>query len=183
MGQCSFTGSHPFSRLLKHNAESCTGYTSRCVPRTVPTRTELCLINVFFLSLMVLLGLLEGCTVQQATGAQHSDKLMQDSMDVKKRKDEAALHTIRETAAQLNLPITYHSKHILNTLADNRPHQGVLLDCEELPFSPMDVLPTVAELEQLTGPGAPAPVWLVVDEISDPVWRPLHSFATCFTIH
>lgn len=88
---------------------------------------------------------------------------------MKKRKDAAALHTIRSTASELNLEITYLSKHVLNSLADNRPHQGVLLDCGELPYSAMDVLPSASELEQHASADVAPPVWLVVDEVSDPV--------------
>lgn len=88
---------------------------------------------------------------------------------MKKRKDAAAVHTIRETASKLDLPIAYLSKHVLNTLADNRPHQGILLDCGELPYSAMDVLPSVSEVAQHSTAAAAPPVWLVVDEVSDPV--------------
>lgn len=95
--------------------------------------------------------------------------LVQESMDMKKRKDTAALHTIRTAASELDLPVKYVSKHVLNTLTDNRPHQGIMLDCGELPYANMDVLPTVDELQALQGTGTAPPVWLVVDEVSDPV--------------
>ena len=88
---------------------------------------------------------------------------------MKKRKDTAALHRIRSTASELDLPVKYVSKHVLNTLTDNRPHQGIMLDCGELPYASMDVLPTVDELQALQGTGTAPPVWLVVDEVSDPV--------------
>lgn len=107
----------------------------------------------------------------QAYGASYKqiNYIMQESMDMKKRKDAGALHTIRSTASDLKIPITYLSKHVLNTLADNRPHQGVLLDCGELPYSAMDVLPSAADLARHASAGAAPPVWLAVDEVADPV--------------
>lgn len=110
----------------------------------------------------------------------NTDVLIQESMDMKKRKDVGALNTIKSTASELDLPITYLSKHVLNTLADNRPHQGILLDCGELPYAALDVLPSVSELMQHATDGAPPPVWLVIDEVSDPVCSILPPFCVLF---
>lgn len=52
-------------------------------------------------------------------------------------------------------------KHDLNLLVDHRPHQGLVLDCSPLEWTPMNAFPNA--------PGAGAlPVWLALDEISDP---------------
>jgi hypothetical protein len=91
------------------------------------------------------------------------------------------------------------SKHDLNMLADNRPHQGLLLDCSPLDWIPLDRLPDApgaapaaagaGEAEEgeeagradaeggAAGGGEAAaaggrgrhPVWLALDEVVDPV--------------
>jgi hypothetical protein len=52
------------------------------------------------------------------------------------------------------------SKHELNLLTENRPHQGLVLDATPLEFEPLTVLPT----PDLAKP----PVWLALDEVTDP---------------
>lgn len=89
-------------------------------------------------------------------------------MNLAKRKDAAAVSRIRAAATDIGVPVMQLSKHAMNALSDNRPHQGVLLDCGALTAVPMDVLPTAAELAA-AAPEAPPPVWLVLDEVSDPV--------------
>jgi 21S rRNA (GM2251-2'-O)-methyltransferase len=57
------------------------------------------------------------------------------------------------------------SKHDLNMLADNRPHQGLVLDCSALEWEAMDRLPDA----QPPDGGGRRPVWLALDEVTDPV--------------
>lgn len=91
-------------------------------------------------------------------------------MNLARRKDAAAVTRIRAAAEERGVPLKYLSKHAMNALADNRPHQGVMLDCGGLEPIAMDELPTAAEVAA-AAPGAPPPVWLVLDEVSDPVRR------------
>ena len=100
---------------------------------------------------------------------------VQDSMDMSKRKDAGQVTRIKEMASELGLEIKYTSKHILNEFADQRPHQGMLLDCDPLDWLNMDVLPTAAEAMEAVGDGPP-PIWLCMDQVFDPV-RPVISFS------
>jgi 21S rRNA (GM2251-2'-O)-methyltransferase len=69
-----------------------------------------------------------------------------------------------ERATAQGAAVRYVDRHELNLLSDNRPHQGLVLDCAPL------------ELEeglQAGGlppqpPSAAPPVWLALDEVSDP---------------
>ncbi|KAL4421318.1 hypothetical protein ABPG75_010609 [Micractinium tetrahymenae] len=91
---------------------------------------------------------------------------LQDGMDLTKRKDKGAIQAAKRKAEELGARVEYASKHDLNMLADNRPHQGVMLDCSPLDFEPMPVLPPA---EPVHGPaGARLPVWLCLDEVMDP---------------
>jgi tRNA G18 (ribose-2'-O)-methylase SpoU len=85
-----------------------------------------------------------------------------------KQKSSGSMGRIEVLAAEAGLTVEYLSKHVLNTLADQRPHQGVIADCDALEFKPMDVLPTAEEM-MAARPGKPAPVWLAMDQVSDPV--------------
>ena len=64
-------------------------------------------------------------------------------------------------AQELKIEVKYASKHDLNMLCDNKPHQGVVLDAEALDVPLLDDLP------RWDGQGLP-PVWLALDEIVDP---------------
>lgn len=64
-------------------------------------------------------------------------------------------------AKGLKVEIKRASKHDLNMLCDNRPHQGVVLDAEALET------PALEELPKWDSTGLP-PVWLALDEIMDP---------------
>ena len=89
---------------------------------------------------------------------------LQTSMDLA-RRDAGAVADIVERATAQGAAVRYVDRHELNMLSDNRPHQGVVLDCALL------------ELEGGLGSGglppqppsaAPPPVWLALDEVSDP---------------
>ncbi|KAL4424564.1 hypothetical protein ABPG77_009148 [Micractinium sp. CCAP 211/92] len=91
---------------------------------------------------------------------------LQDGMDLSKRKDKGAIQAAKRRAEELGARIEYASKHDLNMLSDNRPHQGIMLDCSTLEFEPMPALPPA---EAVQGPAGPRlPVWLCLDEVMDP---------------
>jgi len=60
-------------------------------------------------------------------------------------------------------------KHELNLLSDDRPHQGLVLDCSPLEWAPLERLPPAEEAAaEAAAAGAGPPVWLVLDEVTDP---------------
>ena len=81
-------------------------------------------------------------------------------MDLTKRKDAAAIAQMEAFARERDLPIVRTDKGRLNSCCGNRPHQGVVLQAE-----PLETVP-------LTGPppqgDGPPPVWLALDEVTDP---------------
>ncbi|KAL2620535.1 hypothetical protein R1flu_000740 [Riccia fluitans] len=79
-----------------------------------------------------------------------------------KRKDKQAVAWIQRKAKTLGVMVKEASKHDLNLLVDNRPHQGLVLDASPLELVPIDALeaPTYHENR--------APVWVALDEITDP---------------
>ncbi|KAG6541433.1 hypothetical protein Mapa_017212 [Marchantia paleacea] len=79
-----------------------------------------------------------------------------------KRKDKQAVSWIQNKARSLGLTVKEASKHDLNMLVDNRPHQGLVLDASPLELVPIDTL------EAPTYDGDKAPVWVALDEITDP---------------
>ena len=87
-----------------------------------------------------------------------TELLVQDGMDLSEKKDEKTAREIL-SAAQLNdIPITYMSKHDLNMLSENRPHQGFILRAEPLEFYKIEELPPAAEFQCV----------LALDEVFDP---------------
>ena len=68
-------------------------------------------------------------------------------------------------AEQYNLPIAYVNKGVLNTLSNNRPHQGFVLRCGKLNFNhrTISTIPIDREEKEIY-----KPFWLVLDEVVDP---------------
>ncbi len=93
------------------------------------------------------------------------------TLDLSKRKDASAMREIFKLAKELDLPIKKAPRHDLNLLSDSRPHQGLVLDCSPLQWGQLDAFPTAANIAA-AAPGAPAPVWLALDEVMDPVGGP-----------
>ncbi|KAI3423936.1 hypothetical protein D9Q98_009770 [Chlorella vulgaris] len=96
---------------------------------------------------------------------------LQDGMDLSKRKDAGAVRAAKQCAEDLGAAVRYASKHDLNMVADNRPHQGVVLDCSALEFESMNTMPEVPAGSGGTeqdGSGGRHPVWLCLDEVMDP---------------
>lgn len=73
---------------------------------------------------------------------------IQDGINLAKRKDKAAVIKIQRLAQEHGLAITYASKHDLNMAANNRPHQGLMLECSPLEFIDMDAFPSVGRGEE-----------------------------------
>ncbi len=73
----------------------------------------------------------------------------------------AAAHEVELLAKDLEIPIAYVDKGILNTLCGNRPHQGYVLRCGSLEFEPKSQIPNPDEVES-------PKMWLCLDEVVDP---------------
>lgn len=67
---------------------------------------------------------------------------------------------VKELAEERGIPIAYTDKGSLNTLSNNRPHQGFVLRCGALEFEPLPRIP-------YQDPSSPS-LWLVLDEVVDP---------------
>jgi 21S rRNA (GM2251-2'-O)-methyltransferase len=89
---------------------------------------------------------------------------VQEGLSPKDRKDKAALAAVLDAAAALDVAVQNVSKHELNLLTDNRPHQGLVLDATSLEFETLTQLPEPAEADAAAAP----PVWLALDEVTDP---------------
>jgi len=83
----------------------------------------------------------------------------------KRKKDMGALEQAMSKASELGIPIHTVSKHDLNMISNNRPHQGVVLDASELVCEKLDSMPTFVKAD---GSSERWPVWLSLDEITDP---------------
>jgi tRNA G18 (ribose-2'-O)-methylase SpoU len=68
-------------------------------------------------------------------------------------------------AQRFDIPITFVNKGILNTLFNNRPHQGYVLRCPKLDESSMISL---SKIPVDTNDPNYKLCWLVLDEIVDP---------------
>ncbi|XP_076917980.1 uncharacterized protein LOC143578211 [Bidens hawaiensis] len=79
----------------------------------------------------------------------------------KKKKDKKAFEKVLKFADKLGLTKKEVSKHDLNMIADNRPHQGLVLDASPLEMVNIKELDPVVENE---GTG----LWLALDEVMDP---------------
>ncbi|CAM6086521.1 unnamed protein product [Calypogeia fissa] len=79
-----------------------------------------------------------------------------------RRKDKGAITTIEKMAKGMGVTIKEASKHDLNMLVDNRPHQGLILDASPLELTPVDTLDPPVYQDNKT------PVWVALDEVTDP---------------
>nr|XP_051225949.1 uncharacterized protein LOC127343797 isoform X5 [Lolium perenne] len=90
----------------------------------------------------------------------------QEGMDLsrsnKKKKDKKAIEKVLLMAETMGLKVVEASKHDLNMVVDNRPHQGLVLDA-----SPLEMVNT-KELDRVRVDGGKAPVWIALDEVMDP---------------
>ncbi|KAM0033908.1 putative 50S ribosomal protein L30e [Helianthus debilis subsp. tardiflorus] len=94
----------------------------------------------------------------------------------KKKKDKKAFEKVLKLADKIGLIKKEISKHDLNIFADNRLHQGLVLDTSPLEMVNIRQLDRVGENDGIG-------LWLALDEVMDPqnlgaIIRP-----TCFLVH
>lgn len=89
---------------------------------------------------------------------------VQEGITDSKRKELSAIKQALAKARKMNIPLVETSKHDLNMATSNRPHQGIVLDASPLGCEKLDVMPPV---DTSLSPQA-WPVWLCLDEITDP---------------
>ncbi|KAL0426967.1 UNVERIFIED_CONTAM: rRNA methyltransferase 1, mitochondrial [Sesamum latifolium] len=91
---------------------------------------------------------------------------VQEGLDLtvnnKKKKDKKGFEKVLKMAEKIGLSKKEVSKHDLNMVADNRPHQGLVLDA-----SPLEMV-GIKELEPVSVEGEKGPLWLALDEVTDP---------------
>jgi 21S rRNA (GM2251-2'-O)-methyltransferase len=85
-----------------------------------------------------------------------------ENIETGKRKDKQALVWILNRMKELGVRLKVVSKHDLNLLVDNRPHQGLVLDA-----SPLELV-RIEKLDKVSNDGVEAPVWVALDEVVDP---------------
>ncbi len=81
---------------------------------------------------------------------------VQDSMDITKRKDAGAVREAVRLAGEAGAAVREIGKHELNMLTDSRPHQGLVLDCGALEWTPLEVLPEPGAGTAAAAPAAAA---------------------------
>jgi 21S rRNA (GM2251-2'-O)-methyltransferase len=85
---------------------------------------------------------------------------------------------VQELARKRGLAIAPVDKGVLNTLSQNRPHQGYVLRCGQLDFEPLSRIPHADKMTtndsdddstETSSASSPVPrFWLVLDEVVDP---------------
>lgn len=89
----------------------------------------------------------------------------------RKEGHNAAVAHIHRMAAALDVPVKNLPKGDLNVLSRDRPHQGYVLHATPLDYEDVADVGNAPEAPAEAGAGAAwtdAPVWLVLDEVSDP---------------
>lgn len=88
------------------------------------------------------------------------------SSNNRKKKDKKGFEKVLKIAEKMGLSRKDISKHDLNMISDNRPHQGLVLDASPLEMvgiKELDPLPFKGEREK-----EKAPLWVALDEVTDP---------------
>lgn len=65
---------------------------------------------------------------------QMKELIVQEDLESSNKKDSSAVQEILSLAQERGVPVRHFSKHDLNMMADNRPHQGVVLRAAPLKF-------------------------------------------------
>lgn len=86
---------------------------------------------------------------------------VQEGLTASNKKDQSGVTAALKAAAETGIAVNTASKHDLNMVSNNRPHQGLVLDCSALSFVPLDTLPDANQVSQ-------SQLWLVLDEVMDP---------------
>lgn len=91
---------------------------------------------------------------------------IQEGLDLsgnnRKKKDKKGFERILRMAEKVGLGKKEVSKHDLNMITDNRPHQGLVLDA-----SPLEMV-DIKELEPVSIEEESSPLWVALDEVTDP---------------
>ncbi|KAF3488724.1 hypothetical protein F2Q69_00052090 [Brassica cretica] len=92
---------------------------------------------------------------------------VQEGLDLgsnnKKKKDKKGFEKVLKLSEKLGLDIKETSKHDLNMVADNRPHQGLVLDASPLELVKVKELDKVSSEEE-----GKYSLWVALDEVTDP---------------
>jgi len=89
---------------------------------------------------------------------------IQEGVEDSRKKEVANIRQALLKAKELNIPLVTVSKHDMNMVTNNRPHQGIVLDASPLICDKMDRFLSVDELSM----DRSLPLWLCLDEITDP---------------
>ncbi|CAK9172723.1 unnamed protein product [Ilex paraguariensis] len=91
---------------------------------------------------------------------------VQEGLDLsgnnRKKKDKKGFEKVLKIAEKIGLSEKVVSKHDLNMVVDNRPHQGLVLDA-----SPLEMV-GIKELDPVSVEAEKAPLWVALDEVTDP---------------
>uniref|UniRef100_A0A7C9AQ69 rRNA methyltransferase 1, mitochondrial n=1 Tax=Opuntia streptacantha TaxID=393608 RepID=A0A7C9AQ69_OPUST len=91
---------------------------------------------------------------------------VQEGLDLsknnKKKKDKKGFEKVLKIADKVGLSIKEISKHDLNMVVDNRPHQGLVLDA-----SPLEMV-NIRELDPVSTGHDKGVLWVALDEVTDP---------------
>ncbi|XP_022639966.1 uncharacterized protein LOC106765431 isoform X3 [Vigna radiata var. radiata] len=91
---------------------------------------------------------------------------VQEGLDLssnnRKKKDKKGFERVLKIAEKLDLSVKEASKHDLNMVVDNRPHQGLVLDA-----SPLEMV-KIKELDPVSVDEGKGSLWIALDEVTDP---------------
>ncbi|KAL5572550.1 hypothetical protein UlMin_022147 [Ulmus minor] len=91
---------------------------------------------------------------------------IQEGLDLssnnRKKKDKKGFEKVMRMAEKIGLTIKEVSKHDLNMVVDNRPHQGLVLDA-----SPLELV-KIMELDPVSLEEDKNSLWVALDEVTDP---------------
>ncbi|KAH8482082.1 hypothetical protein H0E87_029525 [Populus deltoides] len=91
---------------------------------------------------------------------------IQEGLDLsgnnRKRKDKKGFEKVLRMAKKIGLSTKEVSKHDLNMIVDNRPHQGLVLDA-----SPLEMV-KIQELDAVSPDEEKGSLWVALDEVTDP---------------
>lgn len=79
----------------------------------------------------------------------------------KRKKEKKGLEKVLNIAQKIGLTVKEVSKHDLNMVVDNRPHQGLVLDASPLEMAKIDELDPVSVEDE-------GSLWVALDEVTDP---------------
>ncbi|KAK7398992.1 hypothetical protein VNO78_10167 [Psophocarpus tetragonolobus] len=91
---------------------------------------------------------------------------VQEGLDLssnnRKKKDKKGFERVLKIAENIGLGVKEASKHDLNMVVDNRPHQGLVLDA-----SPLEMV-KIKELDPVSIDEGKGSLWIALDEVTDP---------------